>query len=442
MPEAPEQMLEDGYVYAYPLVLLDLLRETVTNVEVPSSDQAPINQLFHGRTLSTPELTNLTRPNVDTLYSQTYLDLGEQPQLLRKPGSSRFCSVQTFDAYSETPFLLGSGGDAGMDDEGETTYAFTGPRFVGTLPEGVVHVPMPTDLVWLLIRIRCVDSEDLPAAHAVQDAFDLRPLSAADDLTWTPPRGTHVPGGSFIATQRIEQLGVQEFFDRFNALAVRNPGHQADAPMLELIAPLGVGAGLTFDLTSLPVEAQERATSLPTLLDQAYSSSHTPMTVRQGWMFMDSTVAHFGTDYPFRAVVARGGFANPVRLTTYPAKVFGEDGEFLVGDGDYSMHFEADELPPFLAGGWWSLTSYTLSGALIPNELDRYVVGNETGLVPNPDGSLDLWLSAEKPGDERLANWLPIDAGLFSLVMRVYTPTEAVLDGTWSPPVLVKNARG
>jgi hypothetical protein len=34
----------------------------------------------------------------------------------------------------------------------------------------------------------------------------------------------------------------------------------------------------------------------------------------------------------------------------------------------------------------------------------------------------------------RLTGWLPAPAGPFYLVLRIYWPEQAALDGTWTPP--------
>jgi hypothetical protein len=49
----------------------------------------------------------------------------------------------------------------------------------------------------------------------------------------------------------------------------------------------------------------------------------------------------------------------------------------------------------------------------------------------NPDGSLDLYIQAQSPGEDKQANWLPAPAsGAFNLTVRNYWPKEAMLDGS------------
>jgi hypothetical protein len=70
---------------------------------------------------------------------------------------------------------------------------------------------------------------------------------------------------------------------------------------------------------------------------------------------------------------------------------------------------------------------------LVPNTLNRYALGDRSSLAVNPDGSLDLYLSATSPAGVE-SNWLPAPDGPFHVYLRVYEPTHAVLEGTWLPP--------
>ena len=105
----------------------------------------------------------------------------------------------------------------------------------------------------------------------------------------------------------------------------------------------------------------------------------------------------------------------------------------------YRLHFPADRLPP--VNSFWSLSLYeaTEDGQFFfaDNPLDRYAIGDRTdGLAYNEDGSLDIWIGSESPGEDLQGNWLPAPAGPFALFMRAYLPKPELLDGAYRlPPV-------
>ena len=57
-------------------------------------------------------------------------------------------------------------------------------------------------------------------------------------------------------------------------------------------------------------------------------------------------------------------------------------------------------------------------------------------LEKNPDGSLGLLIQQDSPGKDRESNWLPAPSGPPYIVMRIYWPKEAALNGTWLPPAV------
>ena len=110
-------------------------------------------------------------------------------------------------------------------------------------------------------------------------------------------------------------------------------------------------------------------------------------------------------------------------------------GHTLNGSQRYVLHFPAGQLPP--TDAFWSLTMGDGQNRYVPNPLDRYHVGNHSGLVPNADGSVDIYLQSSAPlGHE--ANWLPAPTGDFILWLRVYIPGAAILDGTYTVPPVTK----
>jgi len=110
-------------------------------------------------------------------------------------------------------------------------------------------------------------------------------------------------------------------------------------------------------------------------------------------------------------------------------------GHVLSGEHDYTMHFPAGQLPPNDA--FWSLTMGDDRNHFVSNTLNRYSVSDRSGLVPNADGSLDIFLQNAAPAGLE-SNWLPAPLGKFVLWLRVYQPGVAILNGEYHvPPVVV-----
>lgn len=110
-------------------------------------------------------------------------------------------------------------------------------------------------------------------------------------------------------------------------------------------------------------------------------------------------------------------------------------GHGLSGGHDYVLRFPPGGLPPNNA--FWSLTMGDARNRFVPNPIGRYSVGNRSGLVPNPDGSVDVHIRHAAPSGAE-ANWLPAPAGGFILWLRVYEPGEAILDRTYRVPPVVR----
>lgn len=70
-PEQSTALVKDAYVYAYPLVLMDVTQRQATNVPnaTTASMRAPINQFAHFRSYPKADARDVVRFNFDTLYS-------------------------------------------------------------------------------------------------------------------------------------------------------------------------------------------------------------------------------------------------------------------------------------------------------------------------------------------------------------------------------------
>ena len=132
-----------------------------------------------------------------------------------------------------------------------------------------------------------------------------------------------------------------------------------------------------------------------------------------------------------------GWGGNDVIEAIYPTAREDAAGEPLDGAHRYQMTFSTP--PP--AKAFWSVTMYDTSydgvaGYLVDNPINRYLINLTTeDLVLGNDSSLTITIQREQPDDpaER-ANWLPAPSGPFYLVLRIYWPEQAALDGSWTPP--------
>jgi hypothetical protein len=144
--------------------------------------------------------------------------------------------------------------------------------------------------------------------------------------------------------------------------------------------------------------------------------------------------------YLTRAAAAYFGlWGNDLEEAFYPETTLDTDGEELdCSKHNYILHFEADQLPP--AKAFWSLTMYKLpEQLLIENEINRYVIGSATeGLKYNENGSLDIYIQKENPGEDKVSNWLPAHDGRFSLQTRIYWPDPQALDPLYVMPAVQK----
>jgi hypothetical protein len=156
-------------------------------------------------------------------------------------------------------------------------------------------------------------------------------------------------------------------------------------------------------------------------------------TTVNGW----STTVKAGQ--PGNGILLRAAYArilpavNVVQEAAYWTTTVDSAGRRLNGQREYILQFPVGQLPPNEA--FWSLTMTDVVGYMVRNSIDRSSVGSRSGLVPNADGSIDIYIQRTPPTGHE-SNWLPAPAGNFKLMLRAYLPGRAVLDGEYHlPPV-------
>ena len=442
--EAREVAIE-GYIYAYPLVTMEMTRRVMTNVEKPEGSKAPMAHFARLRNYPAVDDRSVTAPNADTLYTLAWLDVSKEPWIVSIPDmKGRFFLFPMLDMWTNV-----------FHDPGKRTtgtkaqkYAITGPGWKGTLPAGITEYKSPTSIVWILGRIYCTGTpEDYKAVHALQDQVSAVPLSSWG-RPYTPPPGKVDPAIDMKQPPRdqVNAMDGVAYFKLFAELMKANPPAAEDAPMLARLARIGIVPGQDFDASKLdpavvkginaaPKPAQEKISNLK----EAIVAGHAKL--EHGWMFFPQTGV-YGTGYRNRALITWYGLgANRIQDAVYPTSEGPELLSKYNGANKYVMRFEKGQFPP--AKGFWSITMYDDQYFFVPNAINRQTIGSRSKFKANPDGSVDIYVQNESPGKDKEANWLPAPKGEFVLMMRLYWPSEtppSILDGSWKPPA-VKEAR-
>ncbi|MFR6092528.1 MAG: DUF1254 domain-containing protein [Faecalibacterium prausnitzii] len=97
---------------------------------------------MHARKLLDASSRTVVSPNVDTIYTQAWLDVSAEPQIYVVPETDRFFNVQVLDAWTNTAAVL----------EAPGAYAIAYSGWEGTARGRPAHRrPHPT--VWTIARI-------------------------------------------------------------------------------------------------------------------------------------------------------------------------------------------------------------------------------------------------------------------------------------------------
>ncbi|KRR09120.1 hypothetical protein CQ12_31380 [Bradyrhizobium jicamae] len=432
------EIARDAYVYAYPIVTMDVSMRQATNVPDAKSValRAPINQFAHARTYPRAEDRDVVRYNFDTLYSPVWLDLAREPIILSVPDTDgRYYLLPMLDMWTDVFSVVGSrttGTKAG-------NFALVGPGWNGTLPDGMTKIVAPTPTIWILGRTQTNGPADYENVHKVQDGYKLTPLSQWGK-NYSPP--TSMPTDPTVDNKtpplvQVNKMDGVAVLSRLAELVAKHPPHANDYPILFRMRQIGFEPGKPFDVSKLDPALVKtiNAAAKDALVDleQSGKSGAGIGLHVNGWFYQTSTVGTYGTAYKLRGMGTLIGLGvNLPEDAVYPASFVDGDGKPYSGANRYVLHFDKGKLPP--AEAFWSVTLYDKDGFQVPNALGRFALGDRDKLKFNGDGSLDIYIQNERPGPDKESNWLPAPAGEFNLAMRLYSPRREALDGPWTPP--------
>lgn len=435
-----EEIAIDAYIYAYPLVTIDLTREVLTNTEKPTLvpvPRAPLGQLSSLREYPTADFHDVTAPNADTLYTFGFVDVSKEPYVLHIPAmkDNRYYLFPLLSAWSD---VFASPGTRTIGNKGADV-VITGPHWDGVLPSGLTQYKSPTGLVWIIGRTYSSGTpDDLAAVHKIQDEYSLKPLSAFNK-PYTLPEGKINPNidSKTPVRDQVNNLSGEAYFTRFSSLLKNNPPLSEDKAIIDKLAKIGIVPGKPFDFNTLDPQIKNALSLAPKKgIERIIGHEKDSGKTVNGWR-SNSPIGKYGTDYLQRAYIAFFGLgANLPEDAIYPNTSRDNNGAPLTGNNHYVIHFKKGELPP--VKGFWSLTLYNDQFFFYKNPLNRYTLSQRDPLKYNEDGSLDLYVQHDTPGKDKETNWLPAPEGKFNLLFRFYWPEESIINGQWAlPPVKI-----
>jgi hypothetical protein len=397
------------------------------------------NKTYKAEKLMDASSRDVPRPNNDSLYVMSMMDLRAEPVIVHYPAfRSRDVSLETsaLDHYVNIPLATSKG-----DFTKPTTILYYSARtdgYSGQSVSGIDEViEMSGDFAVAFLRVmpEAADPEKLKANLAAIKKVELQMLSEFQGKAPKPASKVDFPPYSSASdTFTHHFLQVVQFVLNYTTFDADNKMDQA---ALAALKPLGVEPGKEYDADQIPeidgkqfgaVAAEVAKQQLAIWSDPKKSAPLLPKLFQpKGHMDIDSMV--------LQSVV--GPLGQPAAQAMYPG-VGTSDGKPMNAQHDYVIRMTKDQMPPFTA--FWSATLYDAKhGFFIPNKQKKYSVGQNAGMKLDASGGIEIHIAAGQPDGVPSENWLPITREDLSLdvIMRVYVPDLEKMK-TWKAPVAAR----
>ena len=440
--EAYARMLaRDAYFWAWPMVNIYNKRLTFAKAPEPGLlggvlPIAPVNRLAMLSDYVDPAERAVACPNQDVVYGGALLALDVSPVVVQVPDfGKRFWVYQIVNLRTDSFADLGA-----MYGTKPGFYLLVGPKWKGEVPGGITRVfRAGTNTGFFGPRAYQDDTpEDRRAIQDVISQIDVYPLAEFDgkmkrhDWSKLPHFPQPTSGGA-----ETRWVFPETFFDQLPLIledAAPLPGEEPRyAAYRELVATVQKDPKLKAAVIDEAKRADKDLVA-PLLEFRAFG-----IPLPHNWTTINNGAA-FGTDYFTRTAVGKSNIlVNKPQETKYFYQDLDDAGLRLNGASRYTVTFAHGQLPP--VRGFWSLTAYNQHHFFEPNAIKRYSVGTKNkDLQLAADGSLTIYVQADEPKDPTArANWLPSPRNAdFSLYVRTYWPEDAITNGRWTPPAVVK----
>ena len=426
-----ENLVKRSYQY---VALFNVLNDFAVNPKNPFASGG-WNKTNYPKGLMDASVRGIARPNNDTLYVLSLMDLRKDPVIIHYPAfQSKFVSLETsaMDHYVNIPLAVSKG-----DFKKPTSILYYSARTEGYKGEPVKGVDkimeMSGDFAIAFLRVmpEAADKAKFKANMAAINKVKLQTLSelrgkprkAADKIVFPPY-------GQIEDTYAKNFLPVMQFV--FNHTTF-DPKNEMDQKALAALEPLGVKPGKTYHASQHgEIDGAQLGKAFGAVNKEENAIWNDPKKAGPMLTKLFQPKGHMQID-EMVLQSAVGPLGQPADQAVYPG-IATTDGKPMNAQHDYVIRMTKDELPPAIA--FWSATLYdTKEGFFIPNKEKKYSVGENAGMKLNAQGGIEIHIAAKQPKGVPAENWLPItreDLGI-GIIMRVYQP-DLKKYKTWKAP--------
>ena len=334
------------------------LFNTINNFAV--NDKNPFaaggwNKTHYPAGLMDASVRALPRPNNDTLYVLSLLDLRKDAVVIHYPAfASRFVSLETsaFDHYCDIP-LATSKGDF-QEPVSLLYYTARTEGYSGEPVEGVDQIiEMSGDYALAFLRVmpEAGDPDKFKANMSAIQEVRLETLSEMQGKPAKPTDPATPPAyrnDAFVFANNFQE--VMQFAVNHTTF---DPDNEMDRAALAALETVGVAAGKTFDAAAVPELDVSKLSAVAAEIakeqraiwanPEAAAPHLSSMFLPKGKMDVDTMV--------LQSVV--GPIGQPATQAMYPG-IPTSDGAQMNAQHDYVIRMKHDELPP--AEAFWSAT--------------------------------------------------------------------------------------
>jgi len=381
-------------------------------------------------------MSEIARPNNDTLYIGCMLDLRQDPVILEMPAfNSNYVSLMItgYDHYVNIPMSTRLGDF--KKPEKMLIYSDRTKGYKGEPVKGIDRIfKVSGDFISAVFRIMPHANDPERFKQIVSQMKSVKLVTLAE---YRGGKAKPVDAVKFPAVGKKDAdvfgtnlLEVMQFV--FNHTTF-DPKNELDQKLLAAYKPLGVVPGRAFDPARVAKIDGDRFRKVAERIATAEMAKSTDAKFqKENLLKMFQPKGQISLDM----LLFQSAYG-PIGLTAaeavYPA-IKTTDGKPMNANNDYVIRMSKNELPP--AQAFWSLTLYdTKNGFFIPNDRKKYSVGENGGIKLNDKGGIEVYVAAAKPEGVPEENWLPINRKdeNMDIVMRIYVPDLEKFK-TWKAP--------